>query len=451
MRIGVYGAGGVGGYFGARLAASGRDVRFVARGAHLAAMRETGLRVSSPKGDVTVLPVQASDDPAELGPVDVVLVAVKTWQLSEVLEGLPPLLEADSVVLPLLNGVEAADELAAVVGKGRVLKGLCRIISMVEAPGHVRHLGAEPSIVLGEWDNERTDRVNRLRDVLAGAGIGARVPDDIDVALWEKFAFVVSVGGVGAVTRAPIGQERSHPATRGMIESAIREIVRVGQASGVAIGEGVVEKSMSFVDTLPAHGSASLQRDLAAGRLSELEAWNGAVVRLGRQVGVETPIHDVIYASLVLQEDRARGERRFDTPGVEIDPFRERYLAQTAERFRWVRDLAEQAIAQTADEDFFRRLDPDANSIALLVKHLAGNHRSRWTDFLTSDGEKPDRNRDAEFEPDEASRDRLMAAWSDGWRGSSSTRSRRCRPTTWTEPSGFGVSLSPWWPRSVGL
>jgi 2-dehydropantoate 2-reductase len=324
MRIAVYGAGGVGGYFGARLAASGQDVRFVARGAHLAAMRETGLRVSSPKGAVTVSPVQASDDPAEVGPVDVVLVAVKTWQLAQVVEGLPPLLEADSVVLPLLNGVEAADELAAAVGKGRVLKGLCRIISMVEAPGHIRHLGAEPSIVLGEWDNERTARVTGLRDVLAGAGIHARVPGDIDVALWEKFAFVVSVGGVGAVTRAPIGQERSHPATRAMIESAIREIVTVGQASGVKIGEDVVEKSMSFVDTLPAQGSASLQRDLAAGRPSELEAWNGAVVRIGRQLGLETPIHAFIHASLVLLEERARGRREFDTPGVEADPCLER-------------------------------------------------------------------------------------------------------------------------------
>lgn len=315
MRIAVYGSGGVGGYFGARLAESGQDVRFVARGAHLAAMERDGLRVSSPKGDATVSPIRASADPAELGPVDVVLVAVKTWQLSEVLERLPDLLEPDSMVVPLLNGVEAADQLAEAVGKARVVKGLCRIISLVEGPGHIRHLGAEPSIVIGEWDNRRSERVESLHDVLASAGVRARVAEDIDVALWEKFAFVVSVGGVGAVTRAPIGQERSHPDTRDLIESAIREIVSVGQAAGVAIQDEVIPKSMSFVDSLPAGGSASLQRDLAAGRPSELDAWNGAVVRIGRQVGVETPIHSFIHASLVLQEERARGVRAFETPG----------------------------------------------------------------------------------------------------------------------------------------
>ncbi len=319
MRIGMYGGGAVGGYFGARLAAAGNDVWFIARGAHLDAIKAGGLRVTSPRGDL-LLPVQATADPAVVGSVDVVFVTVKTWQLADVLEGLPDLLASDGVAVPLLNGVEAADQIGEVVGRERVLKGLCRIIALVEEPGHVRHVGAEPSIVFGEWDNHRSERAGALLATLTEAGITARIPDDIDVALWQKFAFVVSVGGVGAVTRAPIGHVRSHGASRALIESGIREIVMLGRALGVALDESVVPRSMEFVDSLPEDGSASLQRDIAAGRPSELEAWNGAVVRLAADVGVPTPVHASIYASLVLLEERARGRRSFDVPGERAPP-----------------------------------------------------------------------------------------------------------------------------------
>ena len=320
MRIAMVGAGGVGGYFGARLAAAGQDVWFVARGPHLAAMRADGLRLTSIEGNLALPTVNVTSEPTEVGPCDAVFVAVKTWQLSEAVAKIRPLTREGTVVVPLLNGVEAADELSASLGRERVLKGLTRILSFIEAPGHIRHAGAEPHIALGEWDNRRSDRAERLETVLRAAGVNARIPDDIDVALWEKFTFVVSVGGVGAVTRAPIGQLRTLPETRALLERAMHEVVAVGRARGVAISDGVVDRSLGFIDSLPEDGSASLQRDIAAGRPSELDAWNGAVVRLGAAAGVATPVHSFIHASLVPSETRARGEASFLVPGQPAAP-----------------------------------------------------------------------------------------------------------------------------------
>ena len=312
MRIAIFGSGGVGGYFGARLHQSGEDVAFITRGKHLEAMRSTGLRITSHKGDAALPSVTATDDPSSIGAVDVVLVAVKTWQIPEAIDGIKPLMGDGTFVVPTLNGVEAADELAAGLGKDRVLIGLCRIIAHIEEPGHVRHVGAEPYLAFGERDNTKSERAMRFRDVLERCGVGAEVPDDIEAALWHKFMFVVSTGGVGAVTRAPIGTLRSVPETRAMLEGAMREIEQVARARGVQLPDDIVRKSMAFLDTLPAEGRASLSRDLAEGRRSELEAWNGAVLRLGKEVGVLTPIHEMVYASLLPLELRARGEASFD-------------------------------------------------------------------------------------------------------------------------------------------
>ncbi len=416
MRIAMYGSGGVGGYFGARLAQAGNDVVFIARGAHLEAMRTSGLRITSIKGDVFLEDVTATDDPASVGVVDAVFVAVKTWQLPDVLPGLSSLVGPETVVVPLLNGVEAAEEMAAALGRGPVLNGLTKILSFLDGPGHVRHLGAEPYIAFGELDNARSDRTARLLEVLTEAGIKASVPDDIEAALWEKFVFVVSVGGTGAVTRAPIGPVRDDPRARSLQRAAMEEIVTLAAARGITLPDDVVERSMGFIDGLPNGGSASLQRDLAAGRRSELEAWNGAVVRLGEASGVPTPIHNFIYTTLDLTERRARGELDYTVPGEAPDPFRAEYLRDVLARFAWARSMADGALAQVADEDYFRVLDPEANSVAILVKHLAGNHVSRWTDFLDSDGEKPDRHRDREFVVSEDTRESLTQAWEEGWR-----------------------------------
>jgi 2-dehydropantoate 2-reductase len=308
MRIGIFGSGGVGGYFGGRLAEAGQDVRFVARGAHLAAMRERGLRVTSPAGDFAVHPVRASDDPAALGEVDVVLVAVKAWQVAEAAGALGPMLGAATFVVPLENGIEAPDTLAAVLGRERVLGGLCRIIAYAEGPGRIRHAGVSPSVTFGELDAPGSPRAEALRAAFAQArGVAAEVAADVRAAMWEKFLFIAAASGVGALTRAPAGIIRSQPETRELLRQALAEIHAVALARGIALPTDGIERALAFVDSLPADGTMSMQRDVIEGRPSELEAQIGAVVRLGEASGVPVPLHRTIYAALLPLERRARG------------------------------------------------------------------------------------------------------------------------------------------------
>jgi len=311
MRIAVYGTGAVGGYFGGRLGQAGEDVVFIARGEQLRAMLMDGLRVDSIKGDFLVKPVQATNDPAEVGIVDVVLVGVKAWQVQEAAEAMRPLVGPETFVVPLQNGVEAPSQLVAVLGAQHVLGGLAKIISFIVGPGHIRHAGAEPYVAFGELDNRPSKRGERLRQAFVRAGIKVEIPPDIHVALWAKFLFVVSWGGVGAVTRAPIGVLRSVPETRQVLEQAMHEIFAVARAREIALPEDIIGKTMAFVDSLPPGGTTSLQRDIMEGKPSELAAWNGAVVRLGQEVGVATPLHTFIYNSLLLLELRARGQVQF--------------------------------------------------------------------------------------------------------------------------------------------
>ncbi|MCX7792158.1 MAG: 2-dehydropantoate 2-reductase [Chloroflexaceae bacterium] len=307
MRIAVFGPGGVGGYFGAHLARAGHELHLIGRGAHLEAVRTAGLRVESPKGAFGARPASATDDPSSIGPVDLVLVAVKNWQLIEAAPALAPLIGPATVVLPLLNGVEAHDILAAALGPDHVLGGLCRIIAYIAAPGVIRHVGAEPTIIFGELDNRRSARVEALRAAFSEAGFGAIVPPDIHVAIWEKFMLVCTWSGLGAVTRAPLGVWLRLPGTRALAEAALGEVVVVANARGVAVAPAQVEATLRFLDTLPYESTASMQRDIMEGRPSELEAQNGAVVRLGQAAGVPTPVHSFLYYTLLPQELAARG------------------------------------------------------------------------------------------------------------------------------------------------
>jgi 2-dehydropantoate 2-reductase len=311
MRIAIFGTGGVGGYFGGRLAEAGTDVSFIARGEHLRAMRRDGLRVESVRGDFTVHPVRATDQPAEVGPVDAVLVATKTWQVREAARAMAPLLGPETVVVTLQNGVEAHAQAAEVVGRERVLPGVARIFSRVGGPGLILHAGGPASLTFGEWDGGPTPRVERLRDALAAAGVAAETPDDVLADLWGKFLFVVPMGGVGALARAPVGVLRAMPETRRLLEEAMGEILEVARARGIRLPGDAVARTMGFVDAQPAEGTTSLQRDVADGRPSELEAWCGAVVRLGEESGVATPLHRVMYHALLPLERRARGEADF--------------------------------------------------------------------------------------------------------------------------------------------
>ena len=310
MRIAVFGSGGVGGYFGGRLALAGEDVMFIARGAHLQAMRVQGLRVESPKGNFILSSVQATDDPAQVGRVDVVLVAVKAWQVPEAAQALYPLIGQETFVVPLQNGLEAPAQLAAVLGVERVLGGTCVISSAIAAPGSIRHAGLEPSVSFGELDNRPSPRAERLRQAFARADVTAIIPADIQVAIWEKF-MAIRFGPVGAVSRAPAGVLRSITETRRMIEQACQETLTVARARGIALAEDAPRKTMALLDEAPPGLMASLQRDIMEGRPSELEALTAALVRLGQEVGVVTPVHAFMYHSLLPQERRARKQVQF--------------------------------------------------------------------------------------------------------------------------------------------
>jgi len=301
----------VGGYFGGRLAQAGEDVVFVARGEQLRALRGQGLRVDSPKGDFVVRPVQATDGPAQVGAVDAVLVGVKAWQVTEAAQAMHPLVGPETFVLPLQNGVEAPNQLAAVLGSEHVLGGSCKIVSFVVEPGHIRHAGLEPYVALGELDNRSSERTERLREAFVRAGVRAEIPPDIQVAMWEKFLFIASFSGIGAVTRAPAGVLRSLPEMRQMLEQAMREVLAVARAREIALPEEAISRAITLIDSLPPGGTASMQRDVMDGRPSELESQNGAVVRLGQEVGVATPLHAFIYHSLLPLELRARGRVQF--------------------------------------------------------------------------------------------------------------------------------------------
>ena len=311
MRIAVFGAGGVGGYFGGRLAQAGEDVVFIARGDHLKAMLTHGLRVDSVKGDFVLKPVKATDDPAQAGIVDVILVGVKAWQVTNAAEAMRPMVGPETFVVPLQNGLEAPTQLAAVLGDEHVVGGLCGLSTYILGPGHIRHAGAEPFVRFGELDNRPSDRVERLQKVFERAGVIAKIPEDIQGALWMKFLLITAWSGVGAVTRTPIGVWRSLPETRQMAESALQEIIKVAQARNIALPENAMPMTMKAYDSLPPNITSSMQRDIVEGRPSELDAQIGAVVRFGKEADVETPLHHIIYNSLLPMELRARGQLQF--------------------------------------------------------------------------------------------------------------------------------------------
>ena len=298
MRIAVFGAGGVGGFFGGRLAHAGEDVTFIARGEHLRAIKAGGLKVESPSGDFVVFPAKATDDVTEVGEVDLVILGVKAWQVPEAAHAMKPLAGSRTTVLPLQNGVDAVSQLVAELGSDRVIGGLCRIVSFVVGPGHIRHAGFTPSIIIGELDNRRTARTDTIEQVFKNAGLEISVAADIQVALWTKFLFIASFSGVGAMANAPAGVVRSDPKWRSLLLNAMEEIYALAHARGIKLPANSVDTVMASVDGLPEDATSSMQRDVAAGKPSELESQNGAVVRMAREAGIDVPTHTLIYQTL---------------------------------------------------------------------------------------------------------------------------------------------------------
>jgi 2-dehydropantoate 2-reductase len=312
MRIAVLGCGGVGGYFGGRLAQAGIDTTFIARGATLDALRTRGLRVDSIAGDFALERVNTTDDAASVGPVDAVLVAVKAWQIAEAAAQLLPLIGDDTAVVPLENGIDSPTVLANVVGREHVLGGLCAIVSFIVAPGHIRHLAYDPTVMFGELDNTRSARAEKLLDAFVTAGVKAEIPADIHHAMWTKFLFIAPTSGMGALTRAPLGQWRMVPGIREVVTASLEEVVALAAAHGVDLGTDAVARIWQTCDAMPPESTSSLQRDVLAGRPSELEAQLGAIVRLGVERGVPTPASRFIYSALLPQEQKAREGMRHE-------------------------------------------------------------------------------------------------------------------------------------------
>lgn len=310
MKIAVFGVGGVGGYFGARLAQAGEDVTFIARGDHLHAIQDNGLRVESILGDFVIQPAKAEEDPARVGVVDLVILGVKAWQVSEVAGSLKPLVGKQTMVLPLQNGVEAPYQLAEVLGREHVLGGLCRISVFIASPGVIRHVAIPPSLMFGELDSRKSSRVVDLLGVFSQCqGLAAGIPEDVNVALWEKFIFITAVSGLGAAVRLPIGAYRGIPETRKLLMGALKEAVFVGRANQVNITDEIMDHTLQVIDGLPPETFASMQNDIMNGRPSELEYQTGTIVRMGMELSVPTPINDFLYAVLLPMERKARVTR----------------------------------------------------------------------------------------------------------------------------------------------
>lgn len=307
MNIVVYGTGGVGGYFGARLAQAGNNVTFIARGKHLKAIQNNGLQLKSVNGDYLVNPVKATSNIAEVKNIDLILVCVKTWQVKEVAEIIKPVLNENTMVISLLNGCENAEVLSSVIDKKHVLGGLCKVVSFVEDYGVINHVAYQPTIVFGELNNKRTARALQLEKVLNEANITNKLANDIQKEIWTKYLYITTVSALGALTRATHGEMLASPYIKNMMLKTAEEIYAVAKAKGVCLPENIIAKQFEIIESLPYETTASLQRDIMDGKPSELEAQNGTIVRLGKELGVPTPTNDLIYYALLPQENKARG------------------------------------------------------------------------------------------------------------------------------------------------
>jgi 2-dehydropantoate 2-reductase len=307
MRVAMVGAGGVGGYFGARLADGGHDVAFLARGRHLDAIRRTGLRVRSPRGDLHLPHPTASDDPAEIGPVDVVVVAVKLWDTEQAVAALAPLVSDRTAVVSFQNGVLKDDVLTRVVGARHAMGGACYIAATIAEPGVIEHSGALQKLVIGEYDGSRSVRVEALRDACLDGGIDVEVSDRVERTIWEKFVFLVGLSGTTSLARTTIGPIRDNSRSRAFLHDVMDEVVRVARAQGVALPDDYSDDRLAFIDTVPASMTSSMHRDLEQGHRLEVDWLSGDVVARGARLGVPTPANRAIADLLAVH---AHGSER---------------------------------------------------------------------------------------------------------------------------------------------
>ncbi len=298
MKIAMMGSGGVGGYFGGRLAASGVDVHFIARGEHLAAMQGDGLAIESELGNTLITPAQATDDPSAIGPVDYVIIGVKLWDTKAAGHAIAPLLGPETVVVSLQNGIECDYVLGAIIGHERLFGGVANIAASIARPGVINHLGTMQRIYIGEYGGENSWRLTMLYQALKAAGIDSETSDDIECTIWQKFVFLVGLSATTTTLRTTIGPIRENEGHRTLLRELMEETVAVGRARKVALPTNFVEDRLAFVEGLPVAMTSSMHHDLERGNRLEVDWLSGAVVRLGAELGIATPRNRVILDAL---------------------------------------------------------------------------------------------------------------------------------------------------------
>ncbi|WP_405200327.1 ketopantoate reductase family protein [Christiangramia sp. LLG6405-1] len=306
MKILVYGAGGVGGYFGARLAESGNKVSFIARGEHMRAIKESGLQLESINGDITVHPELVTNDINEVGTPDLILLGVKSWQLSEVASELKKIISRDTIVLPLQNGADNYEKLTEILPKENVIAGLCFIVSYIEKPGKIKHASFEPRIVFGEADNSRSKRISKISTLFSEAKIDFLNPENIQLEIWKKFLFICTISGIGGFTRVSIDKIRNSSYLLDLMKQTSAEIKSVANAKDIPLNDEHIEKAFQIIENQPQGTTASTQRDIMEGKPSEIENFNGFIVREGERLGIKTPVNKMIYECLKPMEEQAR-------------------------------------------------------------------------------------------------------------------------------------------------
>jgi len=302
VKIAIIGAGGVGGFFGARLQQAGADVHFVARGAHLAAMRSDGLRIESPLGDIHLPRVNVTAEPADIGVADIVWVSVKLWDMDTAVRSMRPLMGPDTGVISFQNGVQKDDILRGAFGDGAVMGGVAYIATNIVRPGVIKHTGTMQRLIFGEYDGRRSARGASLLEACIRGGINAELSEDVRKAIWEKFVFLVGLSGSTTTMRETIGPIRSNPRSRRFLSELMRETVAVGRALGVTLPADFAEHRLAFVDSLPDQMTSSMHHDLKAGKRLEVSWLSGSVARLGEQTGVPTPMNRAVWDILTLHE-----------------------------------------------------------------------------------------------------------------------------------------------------
>lgn len=306
MKILIFGIGGIGGYFGGRLALSNSEVTFYCRGKHKEQILKNDLLVKSIKGDFRAKPKLVTDSFDELEVMDLILFCVKSWQLTEVVKSLKPYISENTVLLPLQNGVDNVTKIQSVDNKGQVLSGLCRIVSKVEAPGVINHFSYEPEIVFGDLNNTLSRKVRYLKKFFERSGIKATIPKDIHLEVWKKYAFITSISALGGLTRAPIGRIREDTYLRKIMIDTLKEIKAVANVKGIYLTSNHLDEIINSIDKNDYDNTASTQRDIMRGLPSELYDFNGYVVKEGARLNVPTPVNEMIFRLLLPMEEVAR-------------------------------------------------------------------------------------------------------------------------------------------------